>query len=238
VVLVHLQHRLTQQALRLLRAEVWGVDGCQLHRVTSRCVAADVLQDPAVIVHGRLVITGADGHRLHEEVIAAGGVVRDGRLARFNVGEVKSILEAATLVAPPAQAVEQLVADWPRYNEALRAALDQRSRERTDSLMRRLEEQEASQLSAIENVLSELKRSIEVELATVNVPEQLALFPTEEERAQLRRDLDALHRRLEEIPTDITTEQEAIRRRYRTPEPRLFPVSVSFFVPAVEGGTR
>lgn len=235
VVLVHLQHRLTQRALRLLRAEVWGVDGCQLHRVTARRIPSDFLQDPAVIVHGRLVITGADGHRLHEEVIAAGGVLRDGRLARLNVGQVKNVLEAATLEAPPAQAGEKLVADWARYSEALRAALDQRSRERTDSLMRKLEEQEAAQLSTIESVLYELKRSIETEFATINVPEQLALFPTEEERSQLRRDLDALHRRLEEIPTDIATEQEAIRRRYRNPEPRLFPVSVTFFVPTNEG---
>ena len=206
--------------------------------MTSRCLPITVLQDPAAVVHGRLVITGADGHRLHEEVIAAGGVVRDGRLARLNVGQVKGILESATLESPPGQAVETLVADWPRYSEALRAALDQRSRERTDSLMRKLEEQETAQLSTIESVLSELKGSIETELATINIPEQLALFPTEEERSQLRRDVDALHRRLEEIPTDIATEQEAIRRRYRSPEPRLFPVSVTFFVPTNEGAMR
>ena len=37
----------------------------------------------AAVVHARLVLVGADGHRLHEEVFAAGGRIRGGRFARF-----------------------------------------------------------------------------------------------------------------------------------------------------------
>jgi hypothetical protein len=38
--------------------------------------------------------------------------------------------------------------------------------------------------------------------------------------------------RLHHIPDEIAAEQEAIRTRYADPEPRLFPVAVTFLVPA------
>jgi hypothetical protein len=33
-----------------------------------------------MIAHARLVVIGGDCHRLHEEIITAGGMVREGRL--------------------------------------------------------------------------------------------------------------------------------------------------------------
>jgi hypothetical protein len=47
-----------------------------------------------------LVLSG-DGQRLHEELIAAGGALRQGRFVRLNVGETASVLQAATLDAAP-----------------------------------------------------------------------------------------------------------------------------------------
>src|SRR5690606_12853613 len=48
VVLAHLNHRLPQMCLRLLRAEVWAERGrSKLHRVTARVVPNDVLDTPA-----------------------------------------------------------------------------------------------------------------------------------------------------------------------------------------------
>ena len=74
VVLVHLNHRLVQMSLRLLRAEVWSKrERPALHRVTVRLVPDHVLQNPVVIAHARLVVIGGNKHRLHEELIAAGG---------------------------------------------------------------------------------------------------------------------------------------------------------------------
>ena len=91
VVLVHLNHRLVQMCLRLLRAEVWSTrrarNGC--NRITARLVPDTVLRDPAMIAHARLVVIGGDSHRLHEEIITAGGLLREGRFARMNVGQVK-----------------------------------------------------------------------------------------------------------------------------------------------------
>ena len=79
VVLLHLGHRLVQMCLRLLRAELWSDataagDQRLLSRVTARIVPGDILRTPAVAGHIRVVVTGAEGTRLHEEVVVAGGV--------------------------------------------------------------------------------------------------------------------------------------------------------------------
>src|SRR5215470_14856602 len=61
VVLVHLNHRLVQMSLRLLRAEIWSVKGRKrLHRITARLVPNHILNAPAVVAHARLVVIGGD----------------------------------------------------------------------------------------------------------------------------------------------------------------------------------
>jgi len=88
VVLVHLNHRLPQMCLRLLRAEVWTEKGrSKLQRVTARVVSNDVLDTPTVIANARLVVIGGDSFRLHEEIIASGGFIKDQKWGnRLNVG--------------------------------------------------------------------------------------------------------------------------------------------------------
>ena len=88
LVLVHLNHRLPQMCLRLLRAEVWAEKGrSKLQRVSARVVPNNVLDMPAVVAHARLVVIGGDSFRLHEELIAAGGFIKDARWGgRLKVG--------------------------------------------------------------------------------------------------------------------------------------------------------
>ena len=95
VVLAHLNHRLVAMSQRLLGAEIWSPDTQRLYRVTARVVPNVVLDTPAVIAHGRLLLLGGDNQRLHEELIIAGGYLREGRFARMNVGQVQQVLEAA-----------------------------------------------------------------------------------------------------------------------------------------------
>lgn len=82
--------------------------------------------------------------------------------------------------------------------------------------------------------MTELDRSIRREL---NAPEaaQLALpgFSLNE-REQYERDLNALRARLDRIPQEIETEQQCVITRYADLQPRLFPVAVTFLVPAVD----
>ena len=96
VVLAHLQHRLVQMALRLLRAEVWAPEGQRkMHRVAARLIPSDAFEHPVLLGHARLLMLGGDHQRLHEELIVTGGLLREGRFARLNVGEVQRALAAA-----------------------------------------------------------------------------------------------------------------------------------------------
>src|SRR6202795_3891388 len=73
VVLAHLNHRLVQMCLRLLRAEIWslGTQAKHLSRVSACVVLDSALTHPVVIAHGRIVVLGGENHRLHEEIITA-----------------------------------------------------------------------------------------------------------------------------------------------------------------------
>ena len=51
------------------------------------------------------------------------------------------------------------------------------------------------------------------------------------EQEQFERNVDALRHRLQEIPQEIEKETEAIKARFAAPEPRMFPVAVTFLVP-------
>jgi superfamily II DNA or RNA helicase len=235
VVLAHLEHRLVAQATRLLRAEIWKTGGEKsLHRVTA-CVAADRgLPHTAVLAHARLVVTGRDGHRLHEEVIAAGGYLRSGRFARMNVSETRKTLAASTSSAVDEPTRRSLASQWPDIEDALYRALEARGEEVTVSLDRRLRERADTEAANVEAVLNDLRRSIEAELAALEGESgrQLRLqFTTDEERVQLDRDIAALRQRLRDIPNEIERERQAIWQRYSSPQYRLFPAAVTFIVP-------
>ena len=230
VVLAHLNHRLVQMSLRLLRAEVWSPEGRKsLYRVTARTVPNHLLDTPAVIAHARLVVIGGDSHRLHEQIITAGGRIHQGRFRRLNVSQRQELLESALDTAASAQIKERLINLWPTVKQGLERSLDVRVVERTAGIERLLREREDKDLADIEVILTELAKAIEQELAE---PEyrQLELF-TDNERSQLSRNTQALQARLERIPSEIKAEKRAVRTRYADPQPRQFPVAVTFLIP-------
>lgn len=231
VVLVHLNHRLVQMCLRLLRAEVWSNEGKKrLHRVTARLVPNSTLDHPAMIAYGRIVVTGGDRHRLHEEVITAGGVIREGRFSRMNVGEVKGALSSALPDSAPNAIRERLADLWEKHRGPLINSLQAKMEERTKSLERTLQERADAEVGKITEVLEELRRSISKELAAPEHQMQLELFTTTE-REQFERNVDALRARVEQIPREIEQETAAIRARFSDPVPRLFPLAVTYLVP-------
>jgi hypothetical protein len=170
-----------------------------------------------------------EGTRLHEEVVEAGGTVRDGRFRRLGVTEVDAALAAPTPEPAPGSVYRELASAWDAYAQPLFIALERRARDRTESLKKALSDRQEEDVATIEHVLTELRRSIEHELKQPET-EQLALFAPEE-REQFQRDVDALRRRLEAIPDDIERETAVIRRRYADQEPRLFPAAITFLVP-------
>lgn len=230
LVLVHLNHRLVQMCLRLLRAEVWSVEGRKkMHRIEARVVPDTALATPAIIAHGRLVVIGGDSHRLHEEIITAGGIIKEGRFNRMNVGQVSEALEAATGDEPTEKVKKQLLKLWDSLATPLQQSLVARTKDRTSGLEKRLQERAVKEASDIESVLTELKTAIEKEL---NDPEykQLELF-SDPEKEQLERNKDFLRARVQQIPDEIVQETDAIKARFAEPQSRMFPVAVTFLVP-------
>ncbi|WTV91408.1 DISARM system SNF2-like helicase DrmD [Streptomyces jietaisiensis] len=242
VVYLHLGHRLVQMCLRLLRAELWsggdraglapGVEGAKLSRVTARIVPDGALRQPAVVAHGRVVITGGSGARLHEEVIAAGGLIEGGKLSVAKKEEVEGWLAAATDDLPPESVRAELTALWPdnldaRLSRALNTQAGRRFRSLQTLLAKRCEEE----VDGMRAVLEDLGHSIQDRLDDTGHWQQESLFDVDDERRQLRADREALQERLRRLPQLIETETDALRGRWADPAPRWFPVSVTFLVP-------
>ena len=230
VVLVHLNHRLVQMSLRLLRAEVWSVKGRKrLHRITARLVPDHVLNTPAVVAHARLVVIGGDSHRLHEEIIMAGGLLKEGRFSRANIGELETLLSAATNDEAYEPMQEHLLELWDKFAPALAQSLEARMKDRTSGLEKKLAERADKEAEDIKAILLELKKAIDTELDEPEY-EQLSLFD-DPEKEQFERNRDFLRARSMAIPAEIERETTAIKSRYADPQPRMFPVAVTFLVP-------
>lgn len=232
--LVHLNHRLVQMCLRLLRAEVWSSEGRKrLHRMACRVVPDNQLQHLAVVAHGRLVVIGGDAHRLHEEIITAGGTITEGRFARFkSLSEMNAALDAATDEEASGAVKEKLIELYPKIRDSLFQALKSREGDRTDGLKKAMSDRANKEVSDIREILEELKVAIKKQLDEPIYQQNFlpGFEPVEVE--QVRRNAEALAQRVKDIPTEIEKETAAIKARFANPEPRMFPVAVTFLVPA------
>lgn len=234
VVLVHLNHKLVQMCLRLLRAEVWSrQDSSKLYRVTARQMPTAALDHPVVVAYGRLVVLGGDQQRLHEEIITAGGELKEGRFSRLNVGQIKAALDAVQQMkgdeAVPESFEARLQEAWTGHKEALLRSLEVRMGDRALGLQKKLAERCEKEVADMTAVLTELRQQIIRELDEPAV-EQMELFSSAE-KEQLERNLSSLRLRIEQIPQEIEQEAAIIRARFAEPTPRLFPLAVAYLIP-------
>jgi hypothetical protein len=237
VVLVHLNHRLVQISLRLLRAEVWAQnDAKRLHRIDVRRSSDPSLTEPFVVITSRLLITGGNHHRLHEELTLAGGRLREADFAREpRVGQINEWMDASEAFVADEALLAMLKARYERSASALVQMAEARSRERLRNLENTLEGRKRQEAENIVTILDDLEKAILRELEKEKEPEQLSLF-SEDERLQVRRDAEALRTRLARIPEEKRLEEAAIRQRYADYRDRTFPVAALFIVPAVMCG--
>ncbi len=231
VVLAHLNHRLVQMSLRLLRAEVWSPEGRRgLHRLTIQVIRTGAARQAILLAYARLVLTGGDGLRLHEEVITAGGTISDGRFRRLAAqGDIDAALRGV-IDEKALPDVETSARDlYPTALPGLISALEARADDRAASLQRQLMARAEKEQTDMDAILTELEGSIRREL---NEPEtyQLELF-TVDEREQLHRNTSALRARLDRIPAEREAERGLIKKRYSDIQPRLFPVAAAFLIP-------
>lgn len=230
VVLAHLNHRLVTMCLGLLRAEVWERDQRKLARITVKSAPKSLLDGPAVVVHGRLLVLGQTQQRLHEELIAAGGKLVSStgekeRWVRFREGELRDLLAAARPGSRSDRLLANLKLIWDRLEPTLRRTLEARLKERTETLESRLAEKRDREKAVIERVLNDLRAQLEEGLEK---PDQLEL-DFGEDRADYS---NLLRHRIQQIPEEIAREHAVLDRQYTEPDARLFPVCVTIILPS------
>lgn len=234
VVLAHLGHRLVQMCLRLLREEIWKVeDTKKLHRVTVRSVPDSLMSQPVVLLWSRLVVTGGDHRRLHEELTLSGGELGHDRFSRIHqVGRREELLEAATPIAPTDALFAVLKRRFENNERSIMAAVEARSKERLDSLDKTLNDRMNHDVADLDAVLSELERAITKELRPDDEDSELYLPGlSPQEMNQVTKDIAALEARLARIPEERRAEEAAIMRQYADPVARTFPAAVILLVP-------
>jgi hypothetical protein len=164
----------------------------------------------------------------------------------MNVGETQSVYAAASDQDAPGFVEDRLKELWPRLEGPALQALETRMQDRTKNLETFLRERAEKEVTNLTVVMQELEKSIRETLKREEDP-QLKLNlegASSDERSQRERDLNSLRRRLEEIPRELAQEAEHLGSRYRNPQPRLFPIAVTFLVPhraiaqLQQGGSR
>lgn len=242
VVLAHLEHPLVRQATALLRSAVWG-RGTLLHRVGA--VRAEMppgtdVDGLLVTVFARLVVVGADGARLHEEVLLAGrSLPGTGRSARLDLEAprnaavreaVESALDPSACRPAPGTARARLADAWPELRDLLARDVQVRADQVIARLQRRLDDRAAAERDRVTAVLDQLADMLRAALATDATP-QLELDLLADERAQYERDRAAWQARLDALPADRARELAQVDARYSGRRPLVFPFAVALVVP-------
>jgi hypothetical protein len=236
VVLAHLGSRLVARSLRLLRAQIWasGADA-SISRVAAQVTDAPTVADLTVIAHARVVITGADGRRLHEEVIYSGGrLPRQGRFSRIeSLTDLRSALAAPVTGTPDRTVEEQIESGWAdRIRDPLYRSLEARFKDRVESLEKTLAKAAEREKADITSVLTELRATILTRLENIESDiKQLELPFGDPQARQAETDVAGLRARLDAIPAEIVEEQRLIDARYADVHPLMFPAAVTFIVP-------
>jgi hypothetical protein len=249
VVPVHLGHPLVELAARRLRGELWstGEGGSRVHRATA--VVVPGLRESFVAAVARMVVVGASGVQLHEEVFLAG--TRLGR--RQAIGEELSeqllagALDGQSLEMPSRRALEDITARWDspegdlqrRVNEAVRS----RGERRWTEILAGLKQREHQDERRIDETFDRFGRTLRVSLSRMReeaAEAEQTLFGFPEEERQRLRDVESAQARLEALPREHAAEIRRVHERYRGPNRIELPAAVIFAITPEDawGGLR
>jgi superfamily II DNA or RNA helicase len=238
VVHAHLGSRLVDQAQRLLRSAVWG-EHATLTRVTG--VTADLppevrADEVLVTIVTRLVLVGADGTRLHEEILlAARAIPASRRSRRLEVEErrfnalrtaVEAALEPDACQPADLASSRRLAAGWSDLRQLLAGDVSARAAVRKAALERDLASREADALSRVDVITEHMRRTLTDALAEP-ASVQLSFDDLDQpERRQVEVDRAAWSARLDGLDAERDRERAAVERRYRGVRELTFPVAV------------
>ncbi|WP_331758098.1 DISARM system SNF2-like helicase DrmD (plasmid) [Nocardia sp. NBC_01377] len=243
VVLGHLGHPLVAQSTRLLRSAMWG-GRTDLHRVTGVRFTPPpevALRGPVVMVVARLVVVGADGGRLHEEIVLAGRELPEaGRSKRMDLeqkayGALRTAVEAAlepdACQPAPAAARERLAAHWDEITPRLVEDINLRAQVQKDSraadLALQLDRARTHTAAVFDQLRATLTGALEGPTAV-----QLTLDGFDQaETQQFERDRRAWQDRLDTLDEACEREIASLERRYGDVRALVFPFAVVLAVP-------
>ncbi len=243
VVLAHLEHPLVAQSTTLLRSAIWG-DRTTLNRVAAVRVALPASAEITgllIAIFARLVVVGADGARLHEEVMLTARVLPEsGRSRRLELEQpryselrqaVEAALEPDACRPAPVDAQERLVAEWERLTPQLAQDVGVRAAERVGVLQRALQRRAEDEQRRIRGVFEQLEVTLRSAL-TDERPLQLSFDDLElPERQQLDRDRQAWRNRLDGLAEECDRELATVTARYVGVRELVFPFAVALCVP-------
>jgi len=214
VVLAHLNHPLVSMSTRCCARRVQPCDG--LSRVTAVVGDDPALEEVFVGAYARFVVVGADGLRLHEEVLHVGGwMPENGRFAAWRtwVRPGASSMQPSAGNSPCPCRVEADRTRWPQAGTPCCARSNGAPATRgvpARILQARLDD-ERKRLNA---VLDQFGATLRSALARNADDDENALFGLAEldtagERAQYRRDRENWDRRLKDLETQRELEMLA-----------------------------
>ncbi len=245
IVLAHLEHPLVTQSTRLLRSAIWG-GRTALHRIAG--VRADLpdgcdVDAPLVAVFARLVVVGADGARLHEEVLLTGRVLSSepgGRSRRLELDQPRNaaVREAVERSLDPdgCRPVAEnhrarLVGEWATLVEPLASDVRARATQRLEQLQRRLARRADDEARRVQVVFDQLETMLSGALGGTGARQLTFDDLLEGERAQVERDRAAWVARLDALPEERARELADVAHRYAGVRDLVFPFAVALVVP-------
>ena len=253
IVLAHLEHPLVAQSTRLLRSAVWG-GRAALHRVSAvRAGLPDGsdIDGLLVAVFARLIVVGADGTRLHEEVMLTGRVLPAdtagrGRSRRLELDAprnaavreaVEAALEPDACVPAAEPARLRLAAEWETLQAPLAEDVRVRAAQRLASLARAFSRRAEEDAARVNGVFDQLHAMLRGALAGDGT-RQLSFDDLDvDQRQQWERDRLAWQFRLEALPGERQRELDGVSARYAGLRELVFPFAVALVAPddAVSG---
>lgn len=237
VVFAHLNHPLVAMSTRMLTAAA-ASSQTTLSRATIVTSRRPDLTEPVAIGYARFLVIGGDAVRLHEEVVHAGGWIReDGRFARIEnltlLAEIASDALAGADDLLPHGLHERLIRDWVRTGPGVASAIDWRAATRRDQVHRALENRREAELQRNADNFDRFARTL-IEAQTEPMLDVIPGLDPDED-AQRERDRKAVQERLERVPVERRDEADRIESRYSGLTEHTFPLAVVVVVPASIG---
>jgi hypothetical protein len=235
---LHLEQRVAQRLLGLIRPQ-----GFDHHDLSRACLAQVRDSIPRVVLLGRLSLYGRRAERLHEELVAVAArwappEDRDGTLqpyARDAEARTLVLLDEALgslLRQPNVRIRERLLVSAPADIDELLPALRERADVAADDAIAKLRDRGEREGRELRETLERQRDRVQAERARHEQEfEQLTLDIPNEERDQLRRNMDWWARRLVQFERDLETEPDRVQQFYEVRARRLEPVGLVYLWP-------